>query len=546
MFKRPIITSVSPSKGSVLGGTILTIKGSNFVSGYTSVTFDGSNASNIVVDASGSTITCITPTGSKAGPVDIIVNTPFGSYTLQGKFRLFKRPIITSVSPSKGSVLGGTILTIKGSNFVSGYTSVTFDGSNASNIVVDASGSTITCITPAGSKTGSVNVIVTNPYGSATSSYTFVTPYPTITSVSPSKGSTSVAGIITIYGNNFISGRTNVYISGIKVSNITINNSGNTITCTTPVLYNIGYVSILVTTQYGSYTSTNTYYLNGTTTVGTVNATLTFGGVTLSNPSTATTIQDNIKPIIANALNVDASNVTINSVTKGSIVVDYTITDVSKEQEIILNNISATNIDTSSIVNYISEITGVNVSAITIASEARELVPTDTIVSNVCFPAGTPVMCDQGEISIEKMNPEIHTIRGKKIVAITRTITQDKHLICFEKDSLHKNIPSQKTLISKNHKIFYKGEMKKAKEFVCDFENVKKVKYTGEILYNVLMEDNYKMLVNNLICETLDTKNDVAKLYRYYFPYLNIKDQQNLINKINQYVIKNKVYTSKK
>ena len=155
-------------------------------------------------------------------------------------------------------------------------------------------------------------------------------------------------------------------------------------------------------------------------------------------------------------------------------------------------------------------------------------------------------MCDQGEISIEKMNPEIHTIRGKKIVAITRTITQDKHLICFEKDSLHKNIPSQKTLISKNHKIFYKGEMKKAKEFVCDFENVKKVKYTGEILYNVLMEDNYKMLVNNLICETLDTKNDVAKLYRYYFPYLNIKDQQNLINKINQYVIKNKVYTSKK
>ena len=170
--------------------------------------------------------------------------------------------------------------------------------------------------------------------------------------------------------------------------------------------------------------------------------------------------------------------------------------------------------------------------------------PRPTIVSNVCFPAGTPVMCDQGEISIEKINPEINTIRGKKIVAITRTITQDKHLICFEKDSLHKNIPSQKTLISINHKIFYKGEMKKAKEFVGDFENIKKVKYTGEVLYNVLMEKPDKMLVNNLICETLHPENCIAKLYRT-LQGLTIQQQNELINKLNKYAIENNIFNKK-
>jgi hypothetical protein len=37
----------------------------------------------------------------------------------------------------------------------------------------------------------------------------------------------------------------------------------------------------------------------------------------------------------------------------------------------------------------------------------------------ICFPAGTLVLTDQGEIPIEKINIKKNTIRGKKIVAIT-------------------------------------------------------------------------------------------------------------------------------
>jgi hypothetical protein len=133
--------------------------------------------------------------------------------------------------------------------------------------------------------------------------------------------------------------------------------------------------------------------------------------------------------------------------------------------------------------------------------------------SPICFPAGTPITCNQGNIPIEKINPDIHTIRNKKIVAITQTISQDKYLVCFEKDALGTNVPSQKTIMSKKHSIFYKGNMMQANQFVGINDNVYKIEYSKEILYNVLMEEHDKMDVNNLICETLHPENRIAKLY---------------------------------
>jgi len=167
------------------------------------------------------------------------------------------------------------------------------------------------------------------------------------------------------------------------------------------------------------------------------------------------------------------------------------------------------------------------------------------LISNVCFPAKTPIVTNQGIIHIDKINPAIHTIRNKKIVAITKTVSQDKYLICFEKDALGTNMPSQKTIITQNHEILYKGRMTKAKDFLQNFENVKKVKYSGEVLYNVLMEEHNKMVVNNLICETLHPENGVAKL-QMVLQNLNSDDKQRLIEEYNNYVIKNNVYSSKK
>ena len=51
---------------------------------------------------------------------------------------------------------------------------------------------------------------------------------------------------------------------------------------------------------------------------------------------------------------------------------------------------------------------------------------------------------------IEQLKPDIHTIRGKSIVAITQTRPIFEYIISIDKDALGKNIPSVKTEISNN------------------------------------------------------------------------------------------------
>ena len=132
-------------------------------------------------------------------------------------------------------------------------------------------------------------------------------------------------------------------------------------------------------------------------------------------------------------------------------------------------------------------------------------------ISNICFLSGTPITTDQGQVAIDRINPSVHTIRSMKIVAVTQTVTDDTHLIQLDKGLLANNIPSQDTIISKFHKVLYKGEMICAK----DVPGAKKIAYEGQFLYNVLLDNYEKMIVNNLIVDTLHPRNRVAILSRY-------------------------------
>lgn len=164
------------------------------------------------------------------------------------------------------------------------------------------------------------------------------------------------------------------------------------------------------------------------------------------------------------------------------------------------------------------------------------------ITSDICFPAGTPVKTDQGLLPIEKLQPGINTINRNRIEHITRTITNDNYLVCFEKDSLDINLPIRRTLISKNHKILYKNKLIEAYKFIHSFHGVHKVEYNGELLYNVLMEDYYTMNVNNLICETLHPKNVVARLHNSSYS----KEDKNKIICMLSETLKNKDTTTYK
>ena len=248
----PTITSVSPASGPSSGGTAFTIIGTN-LTGATSVQVNGVAATNVVV-VNATTITARTPAGT-AGAKSVAVTTAGGVATKASAFTyVVLAPTITSIAPTSGSTLGGTVFTITGTNLTGGA-SVQVNGVAATNVVV-VNATTITARTPAG-LAGAKNVSVTTAGGTATkaSAFTFVTP-PTITTVSPTTGSTNGATTIAITGTNLV-GVTSVTVNGVAATNVIVVNA-SAITAKTPA-GTVGAKNVSVTTPGGTATKTNAF-----------------------------------------------------------------------------------------------------------------------------------------------------------------------------------------------------------------------------------------------------------------------------------------------
>jgi len=147
------------------------------------------------------------------------------------------------------------------------------------------------------------------------------------------------------------------------------------------------------------------------------------------------------------------------------------------------------------------------------------ITPIPAPLSNVCFPKGTPVNTDQGIIDIDRINITKHTINNKKIVCVTETRSTEDFLVCIEKgacltiDTLI--VPTNTTYITANHMIYHNGLPRPAISFVNN-TTITKVPYNNELLYNIVMEQHDTMIINGLLCETLDPENSIAKLYQLY------------------------------
>jgi surface protein len=165
------------------------------------------------------------------------------------------------------------------------------------------------------------------------------------------------------------------------------------------------------------------------------------------------------------------------------------------------------------------------------------------IISNICFPAGTPIQTDQGVLPIEHIDVRKNTIGQKAIRHITQTVTLDQYLICFEKNSVARNVPTKRTLMTKDHQLLFNGQLVPAERFLNFSREVKKVKYSGEILYNVLMDTHNTMTVNGLQCETLHPENLIAKLYR---KHLSAEERHRTICIMNESLQQRDLLTYKK
>jgi sugar lactone lactonase YvrE len=441
------------------------------------------------------------PTGMAFDNLGNLYCSNFGGSTI---VRTKQEPIITNFSiPTK--TFGNSPFTITDP---SSNSDGSFNYISSNTLVATISGKTLTII-GAGSSTITATQASTNNYnsGTITSNFQVDKSSPTITNFSiPTKTFGNSPFTITDPSSNS-DGSFNYISSDTLVATI----SGNTIT-----IVGAGSSTITATQAF-----TNNY------TLGTITTSLTVLVVpTLTNFYT--------NGIVKTRLPDDPP-------------FNFTLTDPSSNSDGSFNYTSSNGSVATVLGNIVTVYTDGS-SNITANQSPYDIygsgsISTNLLVSNICFIIGTLIKLDQGFISIEKINPDIHTINGKKIIAITQTISTYDFLICFEKHSLGNNIPSQKTIITHSHEIFFKGKMRKAIECMEFSENIYKIKYRGEVLYNVLMENHETMNVHNIICETLHPENPIAKLY-YLLKTCLPEQQKRFVKKYNEYIIKNNNFSS--
>ena len=145
---------------------------------------------------------------------------------------------------------------------------------------------------------------------------------------------------------------------------------------------------------------------------------------------------------------------------------------------------------------------------------------TGTRLGDICFLGDTKVDTDQGKIRFDKLTTK-NTINGNKIKQIIRVINADDNMIFIKKHSLGYNIPNQNTYISRNHGIILQDvhaiknnliNLVRARELINN-QTITEIMRKNDLLYNVLLEKYSYMIINNMMCETLNPNDPKSKKY---------------------------------
>jgi hypothetical protein len=234
--------------------------------------------------------------------------------------------------------------------------------------------------------------------------------------------------------------------------------------------------------------------------------------ISTAESKSATTVLANISILIQESTGEITINNTFVQVAGGQTpIANLTtlITDVvtridasgSTLESIYKTSIGGTTVASSPITSYT---TGTLTTAISTA--------TIGILSNICFKAGTKIVTDQGIVNIERITTE-NSIRGKKVLFVSKTTNIDNYLIKIEKGALYDNVPNMDTWLTGEHKVFYNKAMIKAKNLV-NGKTIVREKIINETVYNLLLEGETsgKMIANGMISETLEPKSLMVEL----------------------------------
>ncbi len=215
----PTVSLVSPASGTA--GSPVTVYGTYLTGG----TIDFGSVAGVDPSCSADSCTVAAPPGS--GTVPVTVTTPYGTSPVSVNAEFLYQaaavpaPVVSGISPSAGPTTGGTAVTVSGSNLTGG--SVTFGSAAATKASCTASSCTATA--PAG--TGSVNVTVTTPGGTATAAQQFTYQVQTApANLIPDPGFETSAIPVDVWGSTLVRSTAVVHSGSWSLAETTTSSSG--------------------------------------------------------------------------------------------------------------------------------------------------------------------------------------------------------------------------------------------------------------------------------------------------------------------------------
>ncbi|XP_048254422.1 fibrocystin-L-like isoform X3 [Haliotis rufescens] len=226
-----VISGVTPSTGSVNGGTVLTINGNGFVVGETTVQVGGEDC--VVTAVTPSQVQCDTSSHA-AGAVDVVVTSKGTTYPTKAAaftYDAAATPTFTSVSPNAG--VAGDVITVTGTGFSTNAAENAIVINDIKCVVSAATATSATC-TLGNQATGTypIKVVVAGKGATTESTFTYEL---ALTSISPSRGSVAGDQKVTITGKGFVTVNTTVEVCGENCQALdTPDQSATQFVCRTP------------------------------------------------------------------------------------------------------------------------------------------------------------------------------------------------------------------------------------------------------------------------------------------------------------------------
>jgi hypothetical protein len=129
----------------------------------------------------------------------------------------------------------------------------------------------------------------------------------------------------------------------------------------------------------------------------------------------------------------------------------------------------------------------------------------------MCFTGDVLVKTNQGLINIENITKE-NTIDGKKIIGISKIIYSQSYIVTVKKDALGENKPSADINVAPYHLFLINNKLEPIANFINE-DTIFLRKHNNEFLYNIILEEQDIMEVNNMQVQTMDPKSLLAKIF---------------------------------